>query len=393
MTVTAGPRWYLRIALVGACAAAQAGPSDQLEQLRGRIDELQKQLAESEQSKSEAADSLRDSERAISEANRRLFELRGQQREVKAALRQLDARKEQVQAGAKSQQALLSKLLYQQYLSGQPEPLRLVLNRRDPNEISRQMHYLSYVSRARADLIAGLRRDLSDLDQLAAQTQAKSTQLSRLQSEEAEQRKQLLRERSSRTVALNEASEQIARQRKEIGHLKRNEERLAKLVERLARELARSSSRAGRLRNEQLPEAIPGGARSFGGLKGRLKLPVLGELANRYGSPRADGGVSWKGLFIAAPEGQEVRAVAAGRVVFADWLRGFGNLMILDHGQGYMSLYGNNEALLRRVGDMVKMGDPVAAVGATGGNPETGLYFELRYQGKPFDPLTWVTLK
>ena len=136
---------------------------------------------------------------------------------------------------------------------------------------------------------------------------------------------------------------------------------------------------------------MPAGTGPFQELKGRLKLPVIGELANRYGSPRADSGLSWKGLFIAAKQGQEVRAIAGGRVVFADWLRGFGNLMILDHGGGYLSLYGNNESLYRQVGDLVKMGDPVAAVGATGGNPETGLYFELRFQGKPLDPLTWVT--
>jgi septal ring factor EnvC (AmiA/AmiB activator) len=135
------------------------------------------------------------------------------------------------------------------------------------------------------------------------------------------------------------------------------------------------------------------GSGGFRDLKGRLKLPVIGELANRYGSPRADSGLSWKGLFIAAKPGQEVRAIAAARVVFADWLRGFGNLMILDHGGGYLSLYGNNDALYRQVGDMVKMGDPIAAVGATGGNPETGLYFELRFQGKPLDPSAWVSMK
>ena len=182
------------------------------------------------------------------------------------------------------------------------------------------------------------------------------------------------------------------RQRTEISHLKRNEERLARLVDRLARELARPSARSSRIRNDQLPEPLRS-SEGFSGLKGKLRLPVIGELADRFGAPRADSGLSSKGLFIAAKQGQEVRAVAAGRVVFADWLRGFGNLMILDHEGGYMSLYGNNDALFRQVGDIVKAGDPIAAVGATGGNPETGLYFELRFQGKPFDPLTWVTLK
>jgi septal ring factor EnvC (AmiA/AmiB activator) len=122
-------------------------------------------------------------------------------------------------------------------------------------------------------------------------------------------------------------------------------------------------------------------------------LPVRGELANRFGSPRADGGVTWKGLFIRSANGSEVKAVATGRVVFADWLRGFGNLMIVDHGNSYMSLYGNNETIHRQVGDAVRGGETIATVGNSGGNPDSGLYFELRHQGKPFDPLNWVRIK
>lgn len=393
MTRSLRPRILIALLVSSLAGAADAGPRDQLKELRGRIDELQKQLTESEESKSEAADALRETERAISEANRRLFELAGQQRELKSALARLEARKARTLDGVEAQQALLAKLLYHQYLSGQPEPLRLLLNRQDPNEIARQVHYLGYISRARAELIAALRADLSELDRLSVETQVKGQELARLQVDEATQKKQIERERRSHASVLKKVSDQIGRQRKEIVHLKRNEERLAKLVERLARELARPPARERRQRNEQLPDPGAAGTGRFEQLKGRLELPVIGELANRYGSPRADSGLSWKGLFIAAQQGQEVRAIAGGRVVFADWLRGFGNLMILDHGDGYLSLYGNNESLYRQVGDTVKMGDPVAAVGATGGNPETGLYFELRFQGKPLDPLTWVTRK
>jgi len=128
----------------------------------------------------------------------------------------------------------------------------------------------------------------------------------------------------------------------------------------------------------------------FPRLKGALKLPVKGELLAHFGSARQGGGPAWKGIFIQAPEGSEVRAVGPGRVVFAEWLRGFGNLIIIDHGDQYLSIYGNNEALLKQPGDVVEAGELVATAGNSGGNPETGLYFELRYQGKPFDPLTWM---
>lgn len=374
--------------------AAHAGPSDQLQELRDRIERLQRQLAESEGSKTEAADALRASERSISDANRRLFQLSQRSREAKATTVRLEQERARAQESAQMQQALLAKLVYQQYLAGQPEPLRLLLNRQDPDEIARQMYYMGYVTRARADLIAALRRDLADIDRLSREVEAKAAELSRLRTEQAAEKRQLEHERESRAKVLEQVSNQIDHQRREIGTLRRNEERLARLVERLTRELARTPPpREARLHNDQLPDAEANSAGSFRELKGRLKLPVIGELANRYGSPRADSGLSWKGLFIAAKDGQEVRSIAPGRVVFADWLRGFGNLIILDHGGGYMSLYGNNDSLYRQVGDVVKAGDPIATVGATGGNPQTGLYFELRFQGKPFDPLTWVTLR
>lgn len=137
-----------------------------------------------------------------------------------------------------------------------------------------------------------------------------------------------------------------------------------------------------------LAPAAPEGA--FASLKGKLRSPVSGQLAARFGAKR-DGGPSWKGVFIKAPEGADVRAVAAGRVVFAAWMRGFGNLIIVDHGSEYLSIYGNNQSLLRRVGDAVKGGDPIASAGNTGGGEDSGLYFELRHRGAAFNPASWVS--
>jgi septal ring factor EnvC (AmiA/AmiB activator) len=137
-----------------------------------------------------------------------------------------------------------------------------------------------------------------------------------------------------------------------------------------------------------LAPAAPEGA--FESLKGKLRAPVSGQLAARFGAKR-DGGPSWKGVFIKAPEGAEVKAVAAGRVVFAAWMRGFGNLIIVDHGSEYLSIYGSNQSLLKRVGDAVKGGDPIASAGNTGGGEESGLYFELRHRGAAFNPASWVS--
>jgi septal ring factor EnvC (AmiA/AmiB activator) len=372
-----------------AHAAAGSGAKEkELRELRGRIEALQKRLAETEGSKTEAVDALKESERAISEANRVLRDLAQQSREVRSQLEALQAESRKREDDLKGQQALLARLLHQQYLAGRAEPLKLLLNGEDPDQIARQLHYFGYVSRARAELIAELRASLGRLAQLTREAELKASELAAIAAEQQAQRGLLEREKRARGQVLAKISRDIERQRREIGTLRRDENRLARLVESLARLIAREKP-APRVRVERVPDGSTDGG-PFHQLRGKLSLPVRGELVNRFGSPRADGGALWKGLFIAARAGDEVRAVAAGRVVYADWLRGFGNLLIIDHGEAYMSLYANNEALYKRVGDPIRGGETIATVGNSGGNPDSGLYFELRHQGRPLDPLGWV---
>ena len=372
-------------------AAAQTEEKEELEALRGRIEALQKELEKSESSKTEAADALRESERAISKANRKLFELAGERKSINTKIRQLETESEALNKRIASERQSLAKLIHRQYLAGEPESLRLLLNRQNANETARQLHYFGYVSRARAELIANLRANLAELDDLTRQVRAQSERLAILEREETKQKQSLEKQKRARQRVLSKTSDDIARQRNEISKLKRDEQRLTELINRLAAEAERRRQ-AARLKNQALPDASLSNS-AFGKLKGRLRLPVIGELTNRFGQPRKDSGLSWKGLFIAAAEGETVKAIASGVVVYADWLRGFGNLMILDHGAGFMSLYGNNEALLRQVGDRLGAGDTIASVGNSGGNAESGLYFELRQNGRPFDPLPWVRLK
>jgi len=375
---------------IAAAAPAATAQKEELKQLRGRIDALQKRLAAAEETKSETADALRESERAISEINRKLRELAGQQRDISAQLATMQSEGRRMEGDIEAQQKLFARLLYQQYTGSRPEALKLLLNREDPNQIARELHYLAHLSRARAELIRSLRANLGRLTDLTHETQQQSAELAAIHAEQRAQRQRLEARKRARKDVLVKVSRQIAIQRREISTLKRDENRLARLVEQLSQLLSRSRPRA--LRNERLPDAGGDGS-PFAQLKGRLNLPVRGELRSRFGSPREGSGLSWKGLFIAAPAGQEIKAIAAGRVVFADWLRGFGNLLIVDHGGGYMSLYGNNESLYKQVGETTQGGETVAAVGNSGGNTDSGLYFEIRYQGKAFDPLGWVNLK
>ena len=377
---------------------ARAAPQDELKDIRSRIEALRKQLTESESSKAEAADALKDSERAVSETSRKLYQISGQRREVNTSLSRLQLKIRSVEDNIAAEQDTLGRLLYQQYVGGQSDAIKLVLNGEDPNEIARQLQYLSYVSRARAELLASLRENLADLEKLTGETRRKSSELHALQSEETSQMRRLEKEKAERQRVYVKVSDDIEKSRKQLSTLKRDEERLSQLIERLAKEAARKNSKKNgkkpgkRIANQALPSAESGSG-AFRDLKGKLRLPVIGELMNRFGGPRQDSGLSWKGLFISARAGREVKAIAGGQVVYADWLRGFGNLLILDHGDGYMSLYGYNESLLKQVGEEAKAGDTIAAAGNSGGNPDSGLYFELRYQGKPFDPIPWVTLK
>ncbi len=375
----------------GVASAATTPPQkEELNQLRGRIEALQKRLAAAEGARGEAADALQDSEHAISESNRTLRELAGQQRDIQSRLAELQQQGKRAGGDIQTQQRLLARQLYQQYVGGQADTLKLLLNREDPNQIARELHYLTYLSRLRNDLIGGLRTNLARVDSLTQETRQQSNELAAVQAAQQNQRDRLESEKRARREVLLKVSRQIESQRREITTLQRDEQRLAKLVEQLGQVIARS--RAETLRNDRVPDAATDGS-AFVDLKGKLNLPVRGELRGRFGSPRVDGGLSWKGVFIASPARQEVRAIANGRVVFADWLRGFGNLLIIDHGGGYMSLYGNNESLFKQVGQAAKGGETVATVGNSGGNTDYGLYFEIRHQGKAFDPLSWVNMK
>lgn len=393
------PFVVLLILLLGAGAAAAAASAtrakEDLRELRGKIDALQKRLADAEESKTEAADALKESERAISDATRNLHELGQQSREANQRLAGLRAASQENEITIRAQQSLLAKLLYQHYLGGQSEPFKLLLNRENPNQIARQMHYFGYISRARTDLIEGLRSRLARLKDLAQEVEQQVTELAAIAAEQTIQKRRLEQEKRARGQVLTKISRDIQKQKREIGTLKRDENRLTRLIEQLGKIISRTPPRtapAPRLKNERLPDGTGDGT-PFQALKGKLSLPVRGELGNRFGSPRSDSGLMWKGLFIASKAGEEVRAIAAGRVVFADWLRGFGNLLIIDHGDSYMSLYGNNETLYKRVGDTLRGGETIATVGNTGGNADSGLYFEVRFQGKAFDPLTWVNVK
>jgi murein hydrolase activator len=390
---------------------------EDLGDLQNKIQALKKELDSKQAAHKDATDALKDSETAISQANKKLFDINQQQQQNKNTLVTLKKESLSLNEKLSEQQKQLSLLVKQQYVHGNQSYTKLLLQNKNPSQISRDIQYYSYIAKAHARLINEMQTSLDKVKTLNNETAATLQAVADLKAKQLAERETLEQQKSEKSKIVKSLSGQISAQRNEIKKLKRDEQNLSKLVERLAKIIAKPPKKVVKpktvakksnapdanvpdtkpanqiiAKNEETPTNAYAGS-NFSALKGKLNLPVRGDVTNRFGSSRSDTGVSWKGLFIRATEGSDVKSVASGRVVFADWLRGFGNLIIVDHGSGYMSLYGNNQAVLKQVGDEVNAGDNIAAVGNSGGNESNGLYYELRRQSKPFDPLSWSVIR
>lgn len=377
-------------------------------ELQARLAKLKRQLAQAEATRSEAADALAESERAISAANRRLRELSASRQQIERQIATLRDRSRAVNARQSEQERQLALVLKSQFALAQRSPWQSLIDGESPDRVRRDLGYLDYVARAQAQLIEELGERRRELAELEAQSRAKQAELAAIAEDERTNRAQLVRQQAARRQTLAKLARQIASQRQSIATLERDDQRLAGLIENIGKILAEQARRSAQRTRPQpaAPATGPRGATGepepqpgtrFAGLRGRLLRPVEGDVIARFGSPRrTEAGVdgpTWKGVFIRAAEGAEVHAAAAGRVVFADWLRGFGNLLILDHGDSAMTVYGNNETLLASVGDRVEAGAVIAQVGNTGGSADAGLYFEIRVEGRPVDPLKWIATR
>ena len=361
---------------------------ENLKALRERIQLLQKDLASKETIQQSTSNMLQETERTIGIINQKLTRLIENDRQANEDFKQLQIQYKHIKNEVEIERNQLERLFYQQYLGGQQDYLRLMLNQQDPNQIARNIHYYKQLSLARSGSIENLQDNQYKIEDLAQVSHQKKEEITAIQTEYFAQRKKLEQEKNKHQIMLAQISGQITQQQQEIYKLENDEKRITHLVNEISKLLVQEKPR-NTPTNSKLPDASTAGI-PFASLKGKLNLPVRGKLLNSFGGQRSGKHVTWKGLFIQSPSGNDVKAISEGRVVFADELRGFGNLIILDHGNGYMSLYGNNESLLKQVGDKTQSGETVASVGSTGGALESGVYFELRHEGKPFDPMKWV---
>ncbi|MBS1210150.1 MAG: peptidase [Proteobacteria bacterium] len=406
----------LALLLAGACllsAELHAAPADskrsELSALREQIRSVQDEIARNEESHGEAADELAASDKGISAVQRRLREISRSRDAAEADVEVLNEQRLALENEIAVLRKQLGDALFRTYVEGGQAGTRRFLSGDNPNQVSRDAYYLEQIARQRIVAIDRARNAMESLRGVLAAAETRRAELAALEEAQRKEQAALLVERKKQREILNQISSQLRSQRKQMANLQRDEARMEKLIkglERITRNLppkparpAPSSTSIASGKSEPVTgkadviATTEASEMAFGQRKGALRWPVKGEIVGRFGAPRAEGATNWRGVFIHASNGAEIHAVAAGKVVFADWLRGFGNLVIIDHGDGYMTVYGNNEAVFKTPGDDVKTGDVIASVGVSGGLDESGLYFEIRHRGQPQDPARWVGAK
>ena len=348
----------------------------ELEEVRERISDLKKSMDDSAEDRDRLTMELQSAEVSISEKRLRLKDIERQRAFSTRRLGELDANIEEREAALARESEDLAAQIRAAYMSGNKEKIKLLLNQRDPATLGRVMTYYTYLNDYRAgniETVTAKIRELAQLRSEVAAEEARLADLARTQRDELTALAGAQQERQDLLVALRE---KIATEGREIDRLASQEKDLARLIAELTTILS----------DYPISSEEP-----FSEFRGRLTWPVAGTLIQDFGQPRIGGQLKWNGVVLAAPRGEEVRSVYHGRVAFADWLAGMGLLVIVDHGEGYMTLYGYNETILKNAGDWVAPGDVLATVGDSGGQAQASLYFEIRQDTKPLNPRRWVT--
>jgi len=358
--------------------------SDKLEQLRQQIKTLRTELNSDRERKQDLQSLLRSTETRIGKVAALLRGLKRQLRRQNRELKKLNKRRKQLRANLQTQRVNLARQIRAAYVIGQQEYIKILLNQQDPAAVSRTLTYYDYFNGARLERIQSIDARLTDLQTVEKKIKRKKSKLEQNRLEQSREKNQLEKNRGQRSEVLSSLNKQMQVKGKRLSLMLEDQHRLQRLLNQLADEPA---DFAPNLLTEQ------GERKAFSQLRGKLAWPSRGRLTNRYGGRRKVGKLKWQGVMIKAPEGTDVSAISHGRVAFSDWLRGFGLLTIIDHGDGYMSLYGGNQSLYKEVGDWVETGEVIASVGNSGGNKNTALYFEIRHKGKPTNPLKWCRNK
>ena len=357
-------------------APSQKQKESELKRVNARIERVRQSVNADIEKRDRLSAQLRDAELAVQTARRELEEARAQRVASEARLEELEREQERRERELGAERGALSGELRAAYVNGREEQLKLLLNQQDPASVGRMLAYYGYFGRARAERIGSIRDQLEHLALVRERIAAEGRRLAELEAKQEQDLASLRAAQQKRTTAVAAINSQIKSRGGELNRL----ESQARALEKLIADLRKA------LDNPPVAKKAP-----FEPLRGKLPWPVpQGKVLARFGQPRAGGSLRWQGMLIGTERGARVRAPFAGRVAYADWLPGMGLMIVLDHGGGYLSLYGHNDQLFRKVGESVAAGDVIGSVGDSGGSDQAALYFEVRRGREPVNPETWL---
>jgi len=346
-----------------------------LELVRGHIKEVETEIKIARNEIERLQQELRANEIAAGEITLKLIKIKIESGKKKIKLNQLNKTKIEHEKKLAIERDKLAKQIRAAYMTGKGDYIKLLLNQEDPALVGRMLAYYDYHNRARTMQINTIKGGIRKINQLEEKIKFENEILRQLKSEQLRKREEIIASRESRNLILINLENHIIEQGLQLQSLQQEEKEVAALLEKLGK--------AGD--TVIFFEDIP----SFNSQKGKLKWPIKGTIMNRFGTKRKGGALKWQGVRIRAEQGSEVRAISTGKVIFADWFRNMGLLMILDHGEGYMSLYGYNQSLLKKSGDWVVEDEVIAYAGDSGGQSTPSVYFEIRHRGEPLNPILW----
>lgn len=353
----------------------KAKKEKQLTQLKSKIEKLRKTIEVKENSKSSYTRQLRDIEKKIGQLSRRIRDTRQAVRDQKKRLQQLTRQKSAIRQQLQRQNNLLQHQIHTAYTLGKQEQMKLLFSQGDAGNLQRNLTYYRYFSNFRVKQIQQFNQNLEQLNAKELEIKRARQLLESNLKKQRQQKSKLGHDRIQREKIIATLEQELKKQGQSLNRLQQDARNLRRLIDSISKILVENPAEK-KIKN-------------FNRLRGKLSWPVKGRVKKLFGRRKPPSNLRWQGVVIDAPRGNNVRAIAHGRIAFADWLRGYGNLIIIDHGNGYLSLYGQNESLFKAAGEWVDAGDIIASIGNSGGHNKTGLYFEIRRKGKPQNPTKW----
>lgn len=375
--------WRISPALLLTCtclfaqAQTESDYEKQLDELAATIQMLQQELANTKSSRNKLEKSLQESEEEIGSITKNIETIKEALAREKKQLNQLKNKRVELEQSRQQQQQQINRAVRQAYLLGRQSHFKLLLNQEAPYRVSRLLRYHDYIVGAHKKKLDAYLSTLVAIETIEAEAVEVSKRLENKQNQLEKRFSEVKNIQSQRLATLSKINQELSLKGGSLQQMRKDQERLQKLLDEASKALSQLQ--------------LPGDAKPFRQVRGKLPRPTKGRIAHNYGSPRLSGKLRWNGIFIRGKEGSKVVSVHHGRVIFSDYLRGHGLLLIIDHGDGYMSLYAHNRSLLKELGDWVSSGEQIATMGNTGGLSQAGLYFEIRHNGKPQNPKPWLT--